>query len=161
MAQQRRNLVLRQMKQFGFITGVAYEQARHKPMVLTPQPEQNCAPYVKEMLRIELEEKIGRQQLYGGGLQIKTTISQAMQKIAQKSFQEQVHYLKKTAHPLVDGALLSIEVATGQIKAFIGGSSFDRSQFNRASQARRQLGSIFKRNCVCQRVTTRQNIFRC
>jgi len=144
MAQQRRNLVLRQMKQFGFITGGDYERARQKPLVLAPQQEQNVAPYVKEMLRIELEEKIGRQQLYAGGLQVKTTLSSSLQEIANKAFKEQVDYLKRTAHPLVDGGLISIEVATGQIKAFIGGSSFDRSQFNRASQARRQLGSIFK-----------------
>jgi penicillin-binding protein 1A len=46
--------------------------------------------------------------------------------------------------PLVDGALLAIDNRTGQIKALVGGLSFARSKFNRATQAARQMGSSFK-----------------
>jgi penicillin-binding protein 1A len=46
--------------------------------------------------------------------------------------------------PLVEGAVLAIDNRTGQIKAMIGGYSFDRSKFNRATQALRQVGSAFK-----------------
>ena len=46
--------------------------------------------------------------------------------------------------PLVEGAMLAIDNKTGQIKAMIGGWSFNRSKFNRAIQAFRQLGSTFK-----------------
>ena len=46
--------------------------------------------------------------------------------------------------PQVDGALLAIENRTGQIKAMVGGLSFARSRFNRATQAQRQMGSSFK-----------------
>ena len=46
--------------------------------------------------------------------------------------------------PQVEGAVLAIENRTGQIKAMIGGWSFNRSKFNRAVQAYRQLGSTFK-----------------
>jgi penicillin-binding protein 1A len=46
--------------------------------------------------------------------------------------------------PLVQGALVAIENKTGHIKAMVGGSDFARSKFNRAIQARRQLGSTFK-----------------
>jgi penicillin-binding protein 1A len=46
--------------------------------------------------------------------------------------------------PLVEGAVLAIDNRTGQIKAMIGGHSFDRSKFNRATQALRQVGSAFK-----------------
>ncbi|MGE3508904.1 MAG: penicillin-binding protein 1A [Vicinamibacterales bacterium] len=46
--------------------------------------------------------------------------------------------------PLVEGALVAIENRTGHIKALVGGWSFDRSKFNRAVQAYRQLGSTFK-----------------
>ena len=46
--------------------------------------------------------------------------------------------------PLVEGALIAIENRTGQVKALVGGWSFDRSKFNRAVQAYRQLGSTFK-----------------
>ena len=46
--------------------------------------------------------------------------------------------------PLVEGAVLAIENKTGQIKAMVGGFSFERSKFNRATQAMRQVGSSFK-----------------
>ncbi len=46
--------------------------------------------------------------------------------------------------PLAEGALLSIENATGDVLAMIGGYDFGRSEFNRAVQAERQPGSAFK-----------------
>ncbi len=46
--------------------------------------------------------------------------------------------------PLVEGAVLAIDNRTGRIKAMIGGFSFERSKFNRATQALRQVGSAFK-----------------
>jgi len=46
--------------------------------------------------------------------------------------------------PKVQGALLSMETDTGQVKAMIGGRDFRQSQFNRAVQSRRQPGSAFK-----------------
>lgn len=44
----------------------------------------------------------------------------------------------------VQGALLAIDNATGDIKAMVGGRDFDQSKFNRATQAQRQVGSSFK-----------------
>jgi penicillin-binding protein 1A len=46
--------------------------------------------------------------------------------------------------PVLEGALVAIDNRTGEIRAMTGGFSFERSKFNRATQARRQLGSIFK-----------------
>ena len=46
--------------------------------------------------------------------------------------------------PVLDGAVLVLDNRTGQILAMVGGYSFERSKFNRAVQARRQLGSLFK-----------------
>ena len=46
--------------------------------------------------------------------------------------------------PLVNGAVVAIEVGTGTIKAMVGGYDFNRSKFNRATQAKRQTGSSFK-----------------
>ena len=46
--------------------------------------------------------------------------------------------------PLVEGAILAIDNRTGQVKAMVGGYSFERSKFNRATQALRQVGSSFK-----------------
>ena len=46
--------------------------------------------------------------------------------------------------PAVEGALIAIDNRTGQIRAMVGGFSFQRSKFNRATQAKRQVGSLFK-----------------
>ena len=46
--------------------------------------------------------------------------------------------------PALEGAVLAIDNHTGQVMAMIGGASFDRTQFNRAMQAMRQVGSLFK-----------------
>jgi penicillin-binding protein 1A len=46
--------------------------------------------------------------------------------------------------PEVESALLSMELSTGAVRAMIGGSDFDKSEFNRTIQARRQVGSTFK-----------------
>jgi penicillin-binding protein 1A len=46
--------------------------------------------------------------------------------------------------PTVEGALIAIDNRTGQIRAMVGGFSFQRSKFNRATQAKRQVGSLFK-----------------
>ena len=52
--------------------------------------------------------------------------------------------LELTQMPEAEGALLAVESATGEIKAMVGGYDFRRSQFNRATQARRQVGSTIK-----------------
>jgi penicillin-binding protein 1A len=46
--------------------------------------------------------------------------------------------------PELEGALVAIDNRTGEVRAMVGGFSFERSKFNRATQARRQLGSVFK-----------------
>jgi penicillin-binding protein 1A len=52
--------------------------------------------------------------------------------------------LKLEQAPAIEGALLAIDNRSGQIRAMVGGFSFARSKFNRATQARRQVGSLFK-----------------
>ena len=46
--------------------------------------------------------------------------------------------------PLVQGALLCLEIGSGRVRAMVGGRDFTENQFNRAIQARRQPGSSFK-----------------
>jgi len=46
--------------------------------------------------------------------------------------------------PAVEGAIITVENSTGEIKAMVGGYDFQTSEFNRATQAMRQMGSTFK-----------------
>jgi penicillin-binding protein 1A len=143
-AQKRRNIVLRSMRQMDFISEEAFQDYKNQSLTLNGMVGSSCAPHVKEMIRVFLEEKLGKKKLYGGGLTIQTTINRTMQIAAEKSFQEHVALLRTTQIPKVDGGLITLEGKTGQIKALVGGFDFNQSQYNRVTQAKRQMGSIFK-----------------
>ena len=64
------------------------------------------------------------------------------EKIAQQKLPANTYYLRQ--EPNVDGGLIAIDPHTGKVLAVVGGYSFSRSQFNRATQALRQTGSTFK-----------------
>ena len=141
---RRRSVVLRSMKKLNFISQDQYDQAHATPLIMQARARTYFAPHLKEWIRQFLEDRVGKTTLYTGGLHIKTTLNQNIQRIAEKQFQEQCKKLKKSLAPDVDGALISIDVSSGQIRALVGGVDFGISQWNRAFQARRQMGSVFK-----------------
>ncbi len=143
-SQKRRNVVLRLMQQRGYINDVACAQAKLIALHVEHYEVDVIAPHLKETIRIFLEEYVGKQQLYSGGLIIQTTINYDIQKQAQNSFHQHITHVKQKILPGVDGALISIAPGTGEIKALVGGYDFEKSKFNRAIQAKRQMGSIFK-----------------
>jgi len=143
-AQKRRNVTLRSMYRLGYIDKQSYEQAQVEDLMLASRESDALAPHLKETIRLYLEELVGKEKLYGGGLVIKTTLNQQTQRLAQHEFRRQITELKKTVLHDIDGSLISIDVTTGAIKALIGGYDFNTSQFNRALQARRQIGSVIK-----------------
>ncbi len=143
-SERRRNVVLGQMLKLKFITQDYYQKAKLQPVGLIEAKNELLAPHFKEALRKKLEELFGKQQLYSGGLSIKTTLNQKAQRAAQNAFTKQFIKLKKELGKDIEGGFISIDVKTGAIRAMIGGSSFGNSQFNRALQARRQQGSVFK-----------------
>ena len=143
-AQRRRNIVLRCMQRRNYIDEATCLQAQAVELqVVIPDTDQ-LAPHLKETIRIFLEEQVGKQKLYSGGLIIQTTINYDIQKAAQKSFHDHVTSLKGSLSQKIDGGLMSITRATGEIKALVGGYDFAQSKFNRVTQAKRQMGSIFK-----------------
>lgn len=142
-AQKRRNLILYLMHSTGAIDTQTFVQARAEPLMLKPA-EKQLAPHLKETLRIFLEEELGKDLVYTGGLIIQTTINKKMQYEAEQSFYIHCSKLKNEIAAEVDGALISIDTHTGEIKALVGGYNYGASKFNRALQARRQMGSVFK-----------------
>jgi len=143
-AQRRRNIVLGNMKKLGYITHEDYANIIDTNVQVTENIANQCAPHVKEMIRQFLEDLIGRDQLYAGGLTIQTTLNSTLQRQAEQVFVKRFAQLKEKIDPEVDGALISMHTKTGAIKVLIGGYDFAVSKFNRAVQARRQMGSIFK-----------------
>lgn len=76
-------------------------------------------------------------------LVVRTTIDPKLQAYALESITKVVDKFQKSKK-VSDGALVSIETETGAVRALIGGRDYDKSKFNRATQALRQPGSSFK-----------------
>jgi len=145
ITQKRRNVVLNIMAEIGMISPEWCKQAKQEPLnIIKWKDKRSYAPHLKESIRQLLEEKIGKHALYNGGLQIQTTLNRYIQQEAEKAFANQFRELKESLGENIDGALITLAVHSGEIKALIGGYDFRMSQFNRALQAKRQLGSIFK-----------------
>ncbi len=141
----RRNIVLASMRDAGFMNAQQCQQAQHEPLgLITLSPNETLAPHLKEAIAQFVEEHVGKLALYKNGLTIKTTINKNTQKQAEAIFYRYMSTLKTQLGTTVDGALVSMNVESGDITALIGGYDFKKSQFNRAIQARRQLGSVFK-----------------
>lgn len=143
-AQHRRDIILKSMAQLGSIDRLQLRGALAEPLVIHTISHDMLAPHAKEGIRMYLEPLVGRTRLYTGGLVVQTTLDSGLQRHAQSIFKEHIVRMRKNVVPAIDGGLLSIETQTGKIKAIIGGYDFNHSQFNRALQARRQMGSIFK-----------------
>ncbi len=141
--QKRRNVVLYKMRRLEFITGQEFDEATFKPLELTMSPTKICGLHAREAIRQFLEQLLG-DTLYTGGYVVKTTIDPEIQAKAEHSFHEQMSLIQKTINSAIDGALLTATVNTGEIRALIGGFDYGISKFNRALQAQRQLGSVFK-----------------
>jgi penicillin-binding protein 1A len=151
----RRNLVLSRMRQLSYIT-----QEKEKEAIETPLPVQDASlkeekgHYFVEALRLILEAKYGTNVLFSDGLSIYTTLDMQAQTAAEKIIEESLSdfdkgktgFFERTKQmPVkVQGALIAVDPKNGAIRAMVGGRSFKESQFNRATQAKRQAGSAFK-----------------
>ena len=142
--ERRRNIMLHSMLKNNFITPEEYKASCEVSVQLAERIDEEWGAHVKEMVRMVLEELVGKDQLYSGGLTIKTTINKKLQIAAEAAFEKQCMELREYFHRPLDGGLIAMEVKTGEIRAIVGGADFKKSKFNRAIQARRQLGSVFK-----------------
>lgn len=152
-AARRRNIVLGKMFEDGFIPRRQYERALKG--VLRPREfvkVVNNAPFYVDFLRKELAENYSRQVLAAEGLKIFTSLDLQLQGLAEKALSDGLkqleerypHLLEVGKKDRLEGAIVVIKPQTGEIKAMVGGRDYQKSQFNRVVQARRQPGSIFK-----------------
>jgi penicillin-binding protein 1B len=152
-ATKRRNVVLVKLLDNQVITRKQYEAALRESL---PQREMikvtNDAPYYVDYLRRELAENYSNDVLTAEGLKIFTSMDLQLQKIAERSLAEGLKKLEASYPALrrrgeednLEGAIVVLRPQTGEIKAMVGGRSYQKSQFNRVFQAKRQPGSIFK-----------------
>ncbi|HON58236.1 MAG TPA: PBP1A family penicillin-binding protein [Smithella sp.] len=147
-AKERQLYVLARMVEDGYITPEEMDRASAEPLKLRPiRPKDKMAAYFVENVRRYVQEKYGADALYKEGLSIYTTLDLKAQKYAGEAMErglKEIEERNKYQPGLVQGALLCMDVKTGAIRAMIGGRDFNKSEFNRATQSRRQAGSAFK-----------------
>ncbi len=150
-ARLRRNEVLAAMLAHGDITREEYDQALAEPLPdRLPTPDAGEAAYFIDSVRAELEAEYPLNTLASEGFRIFTTLDPALQHAAVRALTAGLAKLEKS-HPSLskkgeplEGALLAIQPRTGEVRAMVGGRSYQASQFNRVTQATRQPGSVFK-----------------
>ena len=146
-ATQRRNYVLRRMRDEGFITKAEASAAAAEPLNINDGFTAQMADdfqYFAEEVRRELLNKLGREVLYNEGLYIKTTIVPDFQRAAAKALKSALDAYNNGRTEKVQGAIIVINPHTGRVLAMSGGRSFAESSFNRATQGFRQIGSTIK-----------------
>jgi penicillin-binding protein 1A len=161
----RRNLVLGLMADQDFLTREEVERWRQEPLPTTRHGTEvgELAPYFVEWVRTMLDERFGA-DLYRRGYQVQTTLDLDMQRAAVEAMERGWASIEtapgyrgrlyadavaageasSTNTPYIQGSFVALDAATGQVRALVGGRDFRASKFNRATQALRQPGSVFK-----------------
>jgi len=162
----RRDWVLRQMYQDGYLDAAAFGSAIATPVAMTLVDERTRATvdpaaiakglYFTSLVQEILYEKFGEDRVLSGGLRVFTTLDSDVQAFAEDSVNKRLAELEKrpiSAKATAGGqrdsgplqaALVAIEPSTGYVRALVGGRNFAESPFNRATDAKRQPGSAFK-----------------
>lgn len=143
-AVSRRNVILKSMEKLEYITPKEYKEASVEPLNMYSMATLQIRHYLIEWIRAWAEDRWGREALYHNGLSIMTTINGKMQEHAEVTFKKYLPLLRKRMGEALNGGMITLESSSGYIKAMIGGYNFKESQFNRALQARRPMGSSFK-----------------
>ena len=147
-ARQRQTYVLDRMVEDEYITQEEKSRALAIPIKLkSTRPKEKIAPYFIENVRRYVLEIYGSDVLYKEGLEIYTTLNIDMQKAARDAVERGLQELEAREgyeKGVVQGAFLCMDAKTGAVTAMVGGRDFKKSEFNRATQSKRQPGSSFK-----------------
>ena len=157
----RRNRVLLNLVASGKLSEPAYQELRRQPVKIQRSKHAETyglAPYLIEYVRRQLEDEYGM-AFKRDGLTVYTTLDSRLQRIAEKHFAIEIGKVQKkvdrylarrgsaaghSASAAVQAALVAMELKNGRVLAMIGGRNYRESNWNRATQARRQPGSAFK-----------------
>lgn len=164
---RKRDITLRSMVQYKFITQAQADEAKTETIhIRPPERRMNKKSYVMSTLKRELDIILEKNNIKMGGLTIKTTLDYELQKNAEHALQNHLRNIETKPSYLqlhqthsqyseikhnnrrdpqyVQGALVCIENHTGGIVSIVGGRNPYHSEYNRATHAKRPIGSIFK-----------------
>jgi len=146
-ARERRDVVLRQMLDQGYLERPVYEESIAQdlpaPKDIQPPKERTVegvdAGYFTSWVQQQVIERYGAPRAFDEGLRIKTTLDLELQRAAEQSVN---NYLAYSGGPTA--SVVAIENSTGEVRAMVGGRNYDESPFNLATNGERQPGSSFK-----------------
>jgi penicillin-binding protein 1B len=149
LAKQRRDVVLGRLREQGLVAEEDWRAAVNAPVqVMLPEDTLADAPFFIDYLLRQTEEAMGAP--LPDGVKMHTTLDPVLQHLASDALSAGLSKLEG-AHPHLaarneplQGAIVVLEPATGSIVAMAGSRDYRLSQFNRAVQAKRQPGSLFK-----------------
>ncbi|MFM8316247.1 MAG: transglycosylase domain-containing protein, partial [Deltaproteobacteria bacterium] len=150
---KRRNLVLKKMLEADFILPDEYELAVSEPLGVVPGDHNlQDTGYFMDLIFSELPEDI-KTRLDTEALTLYTALNPYLQLQASNILKDHLTRLQKDYATLakkakkglqLQSAFISVDIPTGQVIALQGGSSYQKTQFNRILQGKRQPGSLFK-----------------
>jgi penicillin-binding protein 1B len=152
-AVERRNAVLDAMLDLGVADKAEVARAKAESLrVASGGAGFAQAPYVVDFVRAQIAELYSDQVLAENGLEIYTTIDTLVQASAEEALARGLARLeadvpiirRQKARRRLQGSVIVTDPRSGAILALVGGRDYQDSQFNRATQARRQPGSCFK-----------------
>ncbi len=157
----RQKLILRQMLKFNLITEDEFNSAMNYKFVNESKASSNDykdknttiiydvvdkkiefnAPDFTDLVQKFLFENFEEKQIYNDGLLVETTLDLNIQKVAKNTFE---NFPRLKNDKKLQGAMVTIDAKNGEVISIIGGKGFKTGNFNRAVQAKRQVGSSFK-----------------
>ncbi len=148
---ERRNRLLAQMLDRKMITKEERDRAvSYAPVLARSSEAFRQAPYFVDFLKSQLLELYTEEILQREGLKIFTTLDPFLQSCAERTVERGLSLLERERPHLIrkgkklEACLVSVQPQTGNILAMVGGRDYQKSQFNRVTQAKRQPGSLFK-----------------
>jgi penicillin-binding protein 1B len=146
---ERRNIVLQTMAEDGYIDEATAARASKEPLVVVQRALEAEAPYFVDYVNQTLDETYpGLTTTTSQAVDVYTTLDLHLQRLAQDAVRKGLtnvdQMLPKRKRGKAEVALIALDPRTGEILSFIGGRSYNQSQYDRAIVSRRQPGSVFK-----------------
>jgi len=141
----RRNTVLKLMLDAGAIDQLTYDTAVRTVLRVVEFPAKSRrAPYFLDYLLSTISDAYPIGSLAKGGYSIFTTLDMHMQNVAETMLSHGIQNFSTSKRPALQGSVVVCDPKSGQIKAMVGGREYANSQFNRAIQTKRNIGSLIK-----------------
>jgi len=137
-AARRATLVLDEMTDQGYITPAQRDQAFAQPVHVSATLADQRAQYFVDWLDAQVRAQVGEPT---EDLVVETTLDLPIQAAAEQAIRAGV--ARHASEGVGQGALVALD-GEGRIRAYVGGSNYADSQFDRVTAARRQAGSSFK-----------------